>query len=660
MASAALSLASVRQVHLQAPQPIPVTQVVSEAPGIEEWEKVKALGSGRLGTAVRESMEEIETVFPGGTTTLWFEELGNQLRKIAVEKKFRIKDLSSPHLSIVREMQDNAREKLVIELREQYESLLGLTDEEVMESCLDPDHADWVAQHEDRFDRSNFGGLSYSEFLDLPFEISSLFIARKLDFEGRSLISVQSRTIDEIKRKFLNPSFHRTYHLSDWFSHKDHEEYLCGVKKLNLSNARIEVLSPVITQLRCLKELDLSNNQLADLPAQLGLLVGLKKLNVSNNQLLHLPPEIGKLHSLEELDASSNWLETLPDKIGKLASNLKKLDLRENRFIRLPSKLGRLTSLETLAIGVNRIRALPQIDCLSLPPSLKVLDLERNGFTCLPEAVAGFTALRELYLSRNNLKTLPGEIGRVSTLTQLSITRNDLETLPKEILKLRSLEILVADRIRILPEEFTSSRNPAIQQYLKQHWGSSIAVKSTLPKTDSPISDLWCALAQGDREKVASCFERLSKRVQRRIHEELEEITDEEKGWGKIHALKKEYRDELRQAVERTIQKQYEKFCLKTGNKAWINRKLKGKKAKENPALVAYLLANSKRKRRGKLPSFLEAVLKLLLRASFFLDFCELFFKGSRVFFGGKRCLPFCDFGVDRFFDFFDEVGISL
>lgn len=82
--------------------------------------------------------------------------------------------------------------------------------------------------------------------------------------------------------------------------------YAHCITKLDLSNNKIGVVSPVISDLTSLKRLNLSYNKITFLPDEFCDLISLEKLKISHNCLLKLPIPFYQLTSLTNLKISSN------------------------------------------------------------------------------------------------------------------------------------------------------------------------------------------------------------------------------------------------------------------------------------------------------------------------------------------------------------------
>ena len=77
----------------------------------------------------------------------------------------------------------------------------------------------------------------------------------------------------------------------------------------------------------------------------------------------------------------------------------------------------------------------------------KMLGLESNQLTTLPESFGQLRALDNLDLHNNQLTTLPASFGRLLALTELDIAENRFEEMPDTLNALVNLQLLNDRRI---------------------------------------------------------------------------------------------------------------------------------------------------------------------------------------------------------------------
>jgi len=186
-----------------------------------------------------------------------------------------------------------------------------------------------------------------------------------------------------------------------------------------------------------LKRLDLSDNKLQELPTSLGQLSMLEKLEINKNQLASLTPSIGSLQSLLKLSLKANKLTTLPGSIGNLV-NLNELCVGSNLLTSLPPEMGKLVNLEILLCYGNQLESLP--DEMGDLANLKYLALQSNLLSVLPQSIGKLQLLEDLQLGFNKLgqrgfrgqdeplAELPSSMKMLQSLTVLALESNEIHT----------------------------------------------------------------------------------------------------------------------------------------------------------------------------------------------------------------------------------------
>ncbi|XP_068134771.1 toll-like receptor 3 [Hyperolius riggenbachi] len=107
----------------------------------------------------------------------------------------------------------------------------------------------------------------------------------------------------------------------------------------------------------------------------------------------------------EKADCSHLELSTIP---SDLPISIKVLDLSHNRLKKLPAaNLSRYDQLEHLDVGYNTLHIIEPVLCEKLP-ALKILNLQHNEFTKIPEKTFVCANLLELYLNSNGIKEITG------------------------------------------------------------------------------------------------------------------------------------------------------------------------------------------------------------------------------------------------------------
>ena len=146
-------------------------------------------------------------------------------------------------------------------------------------------------------------------------------------------------------------------------------------------------------------------------------------------RLTSLPSQIGKLPELTFLSLSGNQISTLPEEAGTLYK-LIHLDLSGNLFTDVSEEISRLQSLTMLDMSENLIKSFPEA---VFKMGLKVLNLNRNQISVIPERIGETSSLVNLYLNSNRVEEIPVEIAQLPNLEILQLDSNLLSDLPREI-----------------------------------------------------------------------------------------------------------------------------------------------------------------------------------------------------------------------------------
>ncbi|GLV42561.1 Sur-8 [Carabus blaptoides fortunei] len=122
-------------------------------------------------------------------------------------------------------------------------------------------------------------------------------------------------------------------------------------------------------------------------------------------------------------------------------------DLSDCGLRQVPSgiySLCRVFLKESLQLDHNKLTSLSNGGVLRDLCGVKILNLQFNSFTLLPDDLSSLSNLIELYLNDNNLKKLPKSIGTLAKLRILDVSNNALRALPSEIGNLKKLQCLTA------------------------------------------------------------------------------------------------------------------------------------------------------------------------------------------------------------------------
>mmetsp|Transcript_34425 Transcript_34425/g.86455 ORF Transcript_34425/g.86455 Transcript_34425/m.86455 type:complete len:813 (-) Transcript_34425:187-2625(-) len=108
----------------------------------------------------------------------------------------------------------------------------------------------------------------------------------------------------------------------------------------------------------------------------------------------------------------------------------------------VPKSLLQLRALHRLYLSGNGLTSLPSNFFTSLK-RLRVLDLQQNKLTSLPEDISSMDKLKVLLLNQNRLSTLPDGVGMLRSIVQFELSENRLESLNPRLFELCTLRQLV-------------------------------------------------------------------------------------------------------------------------------------------------------------------------------------------------------------------------
>ena len=142
------------------------------------------------------------------------------------------------------------------------------------------------------------------------------------------------------------------------------------------------------------------------------------------------------------------WIDALP-------ADVTVINCAFNKFRQLPDGLAKFSKLAQLFTAGNQLSAWPASLC-SLA-HLTELEINGNDLSTLPPQFGRLQALEKFNVANNKLKSLPQTLGYCYHLEELNISGNELETLPDAIGNLYHLEVLDAscNALQVLPEELT-------------------------------------------------------------------------------------------------------------------------------------------------------------------------------------------------------------
>ncbi|MDI9308656.1 MAG: hypothetical protein QM535_00465 [Limnohabitans sp.] len=152
-----------------------------------------------------------------------------------------------------------------------------------------------------------------------------------------------------------------------------------------------------------------------------------KRLDLSNQKINFNVTDLSIFKNLEYLSLKNEHLKKLPPQIGKL-ENLKILDLSGNEFSELPSEYKNLKNLKAIFLNEDKNLNLYQnIEVLKLLPHLQVIHLEKNDLKELPPNFNELKHLESLYLNENQFKSIPKIINGLDHLQYLNLEKNKIK-----------------------------------------------------------------------------------------------------------------------------------------------------------------------------------------------------------------------------------------
>lgn len=154
----------------------------------------------------------------------------------------------------------------------------------------------------------------------------------------------------------------------------------------------------------------------------------LKKLELDNNKLKMLSPSISNLVALEDF-SSYNPLQELPETFSQL-KNLKKLSLERTEFSAFPKVIFGLNDLFVLHISGNyqrnaQIKEIP--DLFTQLPELKEFKVALSSLSTLPKSISTLKKLEKVVFSDNQFNDFPEALASNPNLKYVAIDYDPLD-----------------------------------------------------------------------------------------------------------------------------------------------------------------------------------------------------------------------------------------
>lgn len=197
-------------------------------------------------------------------------------------------------------------------------------------------------------------------------------------------------------------------------------------------------LNIALSQPEAVTELYLTKRKFDEFPVRILELKNLEVLDLSSCNLIQIPAAIANLEKLHTLILNENGIRSLPDSIARLP--LRVVSLETNALTAIPEVLFHLPQLRELSLAGNFLRELPAP--LFGMKQLEKLNISDNQIGALPEDIGKLKVLRRLKTGNNPLYKLPLQLFRCQKLEELSLTGNRLTKIPGAIGQLPLLENL--------------------------------------------------------------------------------------------------------------------------------------------------------------------------------------------------------------------------
>ncbi|MDZ4679933.1 MAG: leucine-rich repeat domain-containing protein [Saprospiraceae bacterium] len=197
-------------------------------------------------------------------------------------------------------------------------------------------------------------------------------------------------------------------------------------------------LNIALLQPETVTELYLTKRKFDEFPVRILGMKNLVVLDLSSCKLVQIPEEIANLEKLHTLILNDNAVRRLPNSIARLP--LRVVSLETNALTAIPEVLFQLPQLRELSLAGNFLRELP-VPLFEMK-YLEKLNISDNQIAALPEDIGKLKALRQLKTGNNPLSKLPPQLFQCRKLEELALTGNRLTKIPGAIGQLTLLENL--------------------------------------------------------------------------------------------------------------------------------------------------------------------------------------------------------------------------
>ncbi|RZF33542.1 hypothetical protein LSTR_LSTR008188 [Laodelphax striatellus] len=139
------------------------------------------------------------------------------------------------------------------------------------------------------------------------------------------------------------------------------------------------------------------------------------------------------------LNLSKQKLDEFPSGMKILNNSLRSLDMSDNKFVAIPLEIQTYQKLKVLILDRNRLTSLPEeIGCL---PKLESFSATDNKLTVLPKSFSNLSSLKKIHISGNLIKEFPVMLIGLPHLDFIDLSKNKLTTVPKGVAKLQCIEL---------------------------------------------------------------------------------------------------------------------------------------------------------------------------------------------------------------------------
>ena len=256
--------------------------------------------------------------------------------------------------------------------------------------------------------------LSHNKLEEIPPDIGSCYSLTTLDVSNNQLKTIPEEIVQLLHLHTLKFFSNQIVTLPDTIGS-------VPLLELNGFNNRILKFPETLGKLETVTHMNFAGNTVMQFTKEyLANWRSVRVLNLYECRIVKLA-SLGHLEQLEELRLFNNNLEEAPD-VGTRLSKLKVVELNKNRITALPLKFFQgLKALERIVLTQNQITAIPSgIAC----PKLWSLIISQNHLTELPPDLPLWPSLRILFLNANSLTKLPETFLQNSTLERVNLARN--------------------------------------------------------------------------------------------------------------------------------------------------------------------------------------------------------------------------------------------